>query len=93
MAEGKRAEHWCWWSEILALTANCHRNPKKSQALSAEAINPYRRKSRRNKANVGEFVQAMKARYGRIGGQGGSERTKKQASKSNHDKGSDNGER
>lgn len=68
MAEGKRSEEWTWWSEMLALTANCHRNPQKSRPFVAANINPYRAKAKRSggKLSVKEFVGAMRGVHERF---------------------------
>lgn len=69
MAEGRRAEEWVWWAEILALTANCHRDTKKSKPVLAESIHPYRAKKKsKNKSAVGDAISAAKSRYGGIKG-------------------------
>lgn len=41
MADGKRSEEWAYWSHILALTANCHRDPKKTKAFKPMDFHPY----------------------------------------------------
>lgn len=58
-----------WWSEILALTVNCHRDPKKSKPATADSIHPYRPKTKANKgSSVKDAIGAVKARYGGVKG-------------------------
>ena len=69
MAEGRRAEEWVWWSEMLALTANCHRDPKASKPITSESIHPYRPKPvKGEKGSVRDVIATVKARYGGVKG-------------------------
>ena len=43
MAEGQACEAWGRRSVLLALTANCHRGPKKHRALKPSDYNPFGR--------------------------------------------------
>jgi len=46
MAEARASSAWDHTSVVLAMLANCHRDPKKHRAFGAEQFHPYRRKSR-----------------------------------------------
>jgi hypothetical protein len=43
MAEAKSREGWSRTSAVLAMTANCHRDPKKSKAFIPADFNPHER--------------------------------------------------
>lgn len=47
MAEGRGREMWGHTSAVLALMANCNRDPKKSRAFSPADFNPYAARRRR----------------------------------------------
>ena len=47
MAEGRGREMWGHTSAVLALLANCNRDPKKSRAFSPADFNPYASRRRR----------------------------------------------
>ena len=59
MAEGQARLVWEATSEILAMLANCHRDPKKSSAYKAAAFNPYK-----NRVQIKFPVQALKKAFG-----------------------------
>jgi hypothetical protein len=41
MAEGKNKALWCHTSSLMALIANCHRDPKKTSPYKPDHFNPY----------------------------------------------------
>jgi len=41
MAEARSRENWARTSAVLALTANCHRDPKKSKTFTPVDFNPH----------------------------------------------------
>ena len=41
MAEARSRENWARTSAVLALTANCHRDPKKSKTFTPADFNPH----------------------------------------------------
>jgi len=41
MAEGHGRDEWSRWSVLLALTANCHRDPSKGQPLKPGDFDPF----------------------------------------------------
>ena len=41
MAEGHSRDKWSRLSALLALTANCHRDPKKGRALRPSDFDPF----------------------------------------------------
>lgn len=43
MASGRIEANWVPIADLLALTANCHRDPKKSPAVKPEEFGPPRR--------------------------------------------------
>ena len=47
MAEAKSRENWARTSAVLAMTANCHRDPKKSKAFTPADFNPHAPADRR----------------------------------------------
>jgi len=49
MAEAKSRENWSRTSAVLAMTANCHRDPKKSKAFTPADFNPCLRRERRGR--------------------------------------------
>lgn len=64
MAEGKRAEEWAFWAEHLALTANCHRDPKKRGPITPDMINPYAKRSR--KRPIGDLISMLRGKFDRF---------------------------
>ena len=44
MAEARTDYEWAQTASILALTANCHRNPKKGRAFTPADFHPAKRK-------------------------------------------------
>ena len=50
MAEAKGQDHWNHTSALMALTANVHRDPKKSKVLKPADFHPHiKRKARHDK--------------------------------------------
>jgi hypothetical protein len=47
MAEARGREMWGHTSTVLAMIANCNRDPKKSRAFNPADFNPYAAKRRR----------------------------------------------
>lgn len=43
MCEARQRDAWARMSALLALTANCHRDPKKSRALKPGDFDPFAR--------------------------------------------------
>ena len=41
MAEAKSRDNWTHTSAVLAMTANCHRDPKKTKAFKPADFDPY----------------------------------------------------
>jgi hypothetical protein len=41
MAEGRNKVLWCHTSSLMALIANCHRDPKKTSQYRPDDFNPY----------------------------------------------------
>ena len=60
MAEARDRQAWNRLSVLLALTANCHRDPKKQRALRPEDFNPYARR-RAGVRITSDTVEALKA--------------------------------
>ena len=50
MAEARSRESWAHTSAVLALTANCHRDPKKTRAFTPADFNPH--KDEKNKKPI-----------------------------------------
>jgi len=71
MAEGHGRDEWGRLSVLLALTANCHRDPKKGRALKPSDYDPYRREPGKavqvNSENIGTLKQAFLQGQGRKG--------------------------
>jgi len=71
MAEGHGRDEWSRLSVLLALTANCHRDPKKGRALKPSDYDPYGRESGEvvqvNSENIGTLKQAFLQGQGRKG--------------------------
>jgi len=44
MAEARDRQQWNHTSWLLAMTANCHRDPKKSRVFRPRDFHPYRRR-------------------------------------------------
>lgn len=65
MAEARREHDWSMASSLMALLANCHRDPKKP-AFTADQFNPMRRVRRgipmtkRNLASIGKAMGATR---------------------------------
>ncbi|MCG3128257.1 MAG: hypothetical protein CHACPFDD_03134 [Phycisphaerae bacterium] len=43
MADGRSRDEWSRMSALMALTANCHRDPKRSRALKPKDFDPFAR--------------------------------------------------
>jgi hypothetical protein len=52
MAEAKSRENWSHTSTILAITANCHRDPKKSKTFTPKDFNPHETADKQTRVNV-----------------------------------------
>lgn len=64
MAEGRARLEWAQTAALLALTANCHRDPKKGRPLTPDDFNPYARRDRRKrKPDVKVSVAALKGLF------------------------------
>jgi hypothetical protein len=50
MAEARSRDRWARTSALMALIANCHRDPKKSRAFKPSDFDPYAVKQRRDDA-------------------------------------------
>jgi len=50
MAEGRLAHDWARTSTVLALLANCHRDPKKTRAFRPDDFNPVERQRQARQA-------------------------------------------
>lgn len=59
MAEGRGRLVWDAAAELLAMMANCHRDPKKSRAYKASYFHPYK-----NRVSIKFPVQALKKIFG-----------------------------
>lgn len=60
MSEARSRDNWAHTASILALTANCHRDPKKSKPFTAEDFNPHAHEDKKNKDPMEGFY-ALKA--------------------------------
>ncbi len=49
MAEARAATQWAQTSAVLAMLANCHRDPKKSRAFTPTDFNPLERRKARKR--------------------------------------------
>jgi hypothetical protein len=54
MAEGHGRDEWGRWSVLLALTANCHRDPQKGRPAKPADFDPYCRKQKRRQPEVAD---------------------------------------
>jgi len=45
MAEGRAKDDWTRTSALLALLANCHRDPKRTRALKPSDFDPFAKRS------------------------------------------------
>jgi len=52
MAEARQRAEWCQTSALMALLANCHRDPKKSPVKPAD-FNPFATRTKAPKVGVG----------------------------------------
>ena len=63
MAEARSRDRWARTSALMALIANCHRDPKKSRPFKPADFDPYlERKADRlvvDKENIGLLKQAF----------------------------------
>ncbi len=53
MAEGCQRESWSRFSSLMALVANCHRDPKKSRELKPRDFDPFPRRRPEPKLKMG----------------------------------------
>jgi len=60
MAEGRRRERWTHTSHLMALFANCHRDPKKGKPLAPRDFDPYARRSDRHADAIPADISALK---------------------------------
>jgi hypothetical protein len=72
MAEGGDRNEWSRLAVLLALLANCHRDPKKGRALSVEDMNPYaktdsRRRTMAIDASTPEGLAMLKEAFQAMG--------------------------
>jgi len=71
MAEGHGRDEWGRLSVLLALTANCHRDPKKGRALKPSDYDAFRRELDEvvevDRENIGTLKQAFLSGQGRKG--------------------------
>lgn len=61
MADGRRAEQWVYWSSLMALLANCHRDQKKSKPARPLDFNPYFANPDANRKTVAELIGVMRS--------------------------------
>jgi ferric-dicitrate binding protein FerR (iron transport regulator) len=61
MAEAKNRQAWAHTSALLALIANCHRDPKKTRPFTPADFDPHRRgkKSVTTKAGIAVLKQVF----------------------------------
>jgi hypothetical protein len=52
MAEARIRDEWARTSSLMALLANCHRDPKRSRALRPSDFDPFARPGKPVKADV-----------------------------------------
>jgi len=45
MAEGRAKDEWARTSALMALLANCHRDPKRTRALKPSDFDPFAKRS------------------------------------------------
>jgi len=68
MAQGHGRDAWGRMSVLLALTANCHRDPKKHRAFRPSDFDPFGRESGEvievNRENIGLLREAFAGRKG-----------------------------
>ncbi len=71
MAEGHGRDEWGRLSVLLALTANCHRDPKKHRAFRPSDFDPFGKEPGEaievNHENIATLKQAFLHREGRKG--------------------------
>lgn len=64
MAEGRSREAWNHTAAVLAMLANCHRDPKKSRAFEPEDFHPHEPRQRGPAIRVTqENITDMKAEF------------------------------
>ena len=61
MAEGRQRDSWSRTSAVLALTANCNRDPKKQRAFTPDDFNPFAVKAKVKQSTVS--VEEMKKMF------------------------------
>jgi hypothetical protein len=52
MCEARERSEWSRMSSLMALTANCHRDPKKSRALKPKDFDPFVKSARPPRVGV-----------------------------------------
>jgi len=60
MAESKQKEAWSHTSSIMALTANCHRDPKKTRRFRPDDFNPFAARRRQGIPLTADNVGLLK---------------------------------
>lgn len=68
MAEGRGRAEWARMSSLMALIANCHRDPRKSRPASPADFDPTTRSARA--ACASEDLDEMDAEFDRVFGKG-----------------------
>ena len=64
MAEGRSREAWNHTAAVLALLANCHRDPKKSKPFQPDDFNPHEQRKRGPAIRVTkENITEMRAEF------------------------------
>lgn len=61
MAEGRLREEWRQTSHVLALLANCHRDPKRTSAFAAADFDPFAALDRAKTPRPQVGVEVLKA--------------------------------
>jgi len=72
MVDGRSRDEWGRMSALMALTANCHRDPKKTRALRPSDFDPHAKRSAPEKADItvlrDVFINRKMPGYGGPGG-------------------------
>ncbi len=71
MAEGHGRDAWSRWSVLLALTANCHRDPKRGRAWRPDDFDPFGREPGEAVRVDGETIGLLKEAFSTRASQGG----------------------
>ena len=75
MAEGRGREMWHHTSAVLALMANCNRDPKRSRAFSPADFNPYASRRRRGTPITAANIDVLKRIFVTADGAGTAKQT------------------